>query len=192
MSDAKARFDQFISRVRDIWAEEADMARRMDKVKPELEALISTPSVIAATKEWPSTEGRGNLLLYSDPDADFVVNAVVREPGRKGNVHDHADAWVLYGLVDGQEHLERYDRVDDGQTPGHAVVRLASVTEGRPGHVDVVAPNAIHAERGGADRSVAMIFRSVRLVGRVLQKGYDPIRNTVTERSGPNQIPFSL
>jgi hypothetical protein len=58
--------------------------------------------------------------------------------------------------------------------------------------VDVVSPNDIHAELGGPDRSVAIIFRSVRLVGRVLQNGYDPVTNKVVQRSGPRQVPFEI
>ena len=48
-----------------------------------------------------------NLLLYVDPEHHFAINAVVRTPGRVGGVHDHADAWVLYGVLDGSESLER-------------------------------------------------------------------------------------
>jgi hypothetical protein len=39
---------------------------------------------------------------------------------------------------------------------------------------------------------VAIIFRSVRLVGRVLQNGYDPGTSKVIQRSGPNQMPFEI
>jgi predicted metal-dependent enzyme (double-stranded beta helix superfamily) len=114
-------------------------------------------------------------------------------PGRSGSVHDHADAWVLYGVLDGSEKLERYDRVDDGTRPGHAQLRLASVTTGTRGRVDLVPPHAIHAEQGGPTRSVAIIVRSQRLgEGTVLQHTYDPSTNTVVERYGPTQIPFDL
>src|SRR5262249_44710235 len=36
----------------------------------------------AHSASWPSTEGYKNLLLYVDPDHHFVINAVVRAPGR--------------------------------------------------------------------------------------------------------------
>jgi hypothetical protein len=58
--------------------------------------------------------------------------------------------------------------------------------------VDLVSPFAIHAEQGGPTRSVAVILRSERLVGRVLQHGYDPTTDTVVERHGPTQVPFEL
>ena len=185
-------FESFIADVRAAWASETDTGRRMEKTKPILERLVSDPGLRAASRNWPSTEGHKNLLLYTDSDYGFVVNAVVRTPGRKGSVHDHSQAWVLYGLLDGTESLERFDRLDDGSKPGYAEVKRTSVTTGGPGNVDLVPPFAIHAEQGGPARSVAVILRSERLVGRVLQHGYDPATNQVVERHGPTQVPFEL
>lgn len=186
-------FDEFIADLRAVWASEPDMQRRMERAKPLLERLVKDETLRAHSATWPSTEGRKNLLLYVDREHDFVVNGVVRLPGRTGSVHDHADAWVLYGVLDGSESLERYERVDDGSRPGYAEVRLQSVTTGSQGKVDLVPPHAIHAEQGGPTRSVAIIVRSQRLgEGTVLQRQYDPKTNTVTERYGPTQIPYDL
>jgi hypothetical protein len=104
-----------------------------------------------------------------------------------------AGAWVLYGVLDGSESFERYERIDDGSRPGHAELRLASVTTGTQGKVDLVPPHAIHAEQGDPTRSVAIILRSQRLgEGTILQRGYDPKANTVVERFGPSQVPYEL
>jgi len=185
--------DAFIGELRAVWAEDSEDRVRMARAKTLLERLVLDAGLKAHSANWPSTEGRKNLRLYVDPDHGFVINAVVRVPGRKGSVHDHADAWVLYGLLDGNESLERYDRLDDGSTPGHAKVRLASVTTGTQGKVDLVTPHAIHAEQGGAVRSVAIILRSKPLgEGTVLQNGYDLKTNTVIARYGPTQIPFEV
>jgi predicted metal-dependent enzyme (double-stranded beta helix superfamily) len=165
----------------------------MENAKPLLEQLVKDENLKAHSAQWPSTEGYKNLLLYVDPDYHFVINAVVRMPGRTGSVHDHADAWVLYAVLDGSESLERYDRIDDGSRPGYAELRLSSVTTGRQGKVDLVAPHAIHAEQGGPTRSVAIIVRSQRLgEGTVLQHTYDPKAKTVIERYGPTQVPYEL
>jgi predicted metal-dependent enzyme (double-stranded beta helix superfamily) len=185
--------EMFIGELRAVWAAEADDCARMERTKPLLEWLVMDARLKAHAASWPSTEGRRNLRLYVDPDYGFVINAVVRVPGRKGSVHDHADAWVLYGLLDGSESLERYDRIDDGNTLGYAEVRLSSVTTGTQGKVDLVKPHAIHAEQGGSTRSVAIIVRSKPLgEGTVLQNGYDPDAKTVVERYGPTQIPFEV
>ena len=186
-------FAKFIEDLRAIWAADTDNRRRMEKAKPVVEQVVKDPSLKAHSANWPSTEGGKNLLLYVDPDHGFAVNAVVRVPGRTGKAHDHGDAWVLYGVLDGSESLERYDRVDDGSRPGYAELRLSSVTVGTPGKVDLVPPHAIHAEQGGPTRSVAIIVRSQRLgEGTVLQHGYDPGAKTVVERYGPKQVPYEL
>ena len=186
-------FDAFIGDLRAIWAAETDDRRRMEKAKPLLERLVLDDALKAHSRTWPSTEGRKNLLLHVDPDHGFVVNAVVRMPGRTGSVHDHADAWVLYGVLDGTESLERFERIDDGSRPGHAEVKLSSVTTGSQGKVDLVEPRAIHAEQGGPTRSVAIIVRSQKLgQGTVLQGRYDPKTNIRTEGYGPTQVPYEL
>ena len=185
--------EKFIADLRTIWSAEADNHRRMERAKPLLEQLVKDVGLKAHSASWPSTEGYKNLLLYVDPEHHFVINAVVRAPGRTGSVHDHADAWVLYGVLDGSERLERYKRIDDGSRPGFAEVRLASVTTGTQGTVDLVPPHAIHAEQGGPTRSVAIIVRSQRLgAGTVLQRRYDPKSKTVIERYGPTQVPYEL
>jgi len=185
--------DKFIGDLRAVWAADSDNQRRMEKARPLLEQLVNDQTLKARSKDWPSTEGRKNLLLYVDPDHHFVINAVVRMPGRTGSVHDHADAWVLYAVLDGSESLERFERVDDGSKPGYAEVRLSSVTTGTQGKVDLVSPHSIHAEQGGPTRSVAIIVRSQRLgEGTILQRRYDPEAKTVVEQYGPTQIPFEV
>jgi predicted metal-dependent enzyme (double-stranded beta helix superfamily) len=188
-----AVFQRFIDDVRAIWSEDPDMGRRMERAKPLLERLVMDPGMHARSRTWPSTEGRKNLLLYVDEEHGFAINAVVRVPGRTGSVHDHASAWVLYGVIDGSESLERWHRVDDGSRPGYAKVELTSVTTGSQGKVDIVPPHDIHAEQGGATRSAAIILRSMRLgEGTILQKQYNALTGEVTEQFGPRQIPFAL
>jgi len=133
-------FDSFIADLRAVWAAETDDRRRMEKAKPLLEKLVLDPLLKAHSADWPSTEGRKNLLLYVDPDYHFVVNGVVRMPGRTGSVHDHADAWVLYGVLDGSESLERFARTDDGSRPGYAEVKLTSVTTYTP-KITILTPS---------------------------------------------------
>ncbi len=185
-------FETFIQDLRAAWAELPDTEARMKKGQNLLEALVRDPSLLAASKSWPSTEGRKNLLFYEDPDCGFAINGVVRVPGRKGSIHDHAHAWTAYGLLDGTESLERYRRVDDGSKDGYAKLELESVTQGTPGKVDLVPPFDAHAEQGGPTRSVAVILRSERVAGKVLQGSYDLENNTVRRIEGPTNIPYEI
>lgn len=181
----------FIDDLRAIWASDSDIGSCMEKAKPLLEKLVQNQDLQARSADWPSTEGRKNLLLYVDEQYEFAVNAVVRVPGRKGSVHDHAHAWVLYGVLCGTESLERYERIDDRSREDFAQVRMTSVSVGSPGKVDLVPPFDIHAEQGGPTRSVAIILRSTKL-GDITQRQYDPVTGEVRPGPGPTQIPFEL
>jgi predicted metal-dependent enzyme (double-stranded beta helix superfamily) len=185
-------FEEFIQELRAAWAELPDMEARMKRGQALLERLVKDPSMREASKSWPSTEGRKNLLFYEDADYGFAINGVVRVPGRKGSVHDHAHAWTAYGILDGTESLERFRRVDDGSKPGYAQLELESVTQGQPGKVDLVPPFDVHAEQGGPTRSVAVILRSERVAGKVLQGSYDKESNTVRRVEGPTNIPYEI
>lgn len=186
-------FQQFIDDLRAIWADVPDDATRMTRAHALIEGnLLPDTELLAHSKEWPSTEGGKNLLLYTDPDYGFVINAVVREPGRTGSVHDHADGWVLYGLLDGTETLERFDLVEDRRKDGYAKVVQTSANPGQAGKADLVKPYDIHAEQGSDIRSVAVILRSRVLVGQVLQGRYDRETGAYHEGSGPKQVPFEL
>jgi predicted metal-dependent enzyme (double-stranded beta helix superfamily) len=194
MSDTKqlAVFEKFIQDLRAAWSELPDMEARMKKGQRLLEALVKDESLRQASRSWPSTEGRKNLLFYEDPDYGFAINGVVRLPGRKGSIHDHAHAWTAYGLLDGTESLERFRRIDDRSKEGHAELELESVTQGTPGKVDLVPPFDIHAEQGGPTRSVAIILRSERVAGKVPQGSYSMEGNLYRQIEGPTNIPYNI
>ena len=194
MSDTKQLpvFEKFIQDLRAAWSELPDMEARMKKGQQLLEALVKDEGLRQASRSWPSTEGRKNLLFYEDPDYGFAINGVVRIPGRKGSIHDHAHAWTAYGLLDGTESLERFRRIDDRSKEGHAELELESVTQGTPGKVDLVPPFDIHAEQGGLTRSVAIILRSERVAGKVPQGSYSMEGNLYRQIEGPTNIPYNI
>jgi predicted metal-dependent enzyme (double-stranded beta helix superfamily) len=185
-------FERFIQLLRAAWSELPDTDARMRKSTILLEELVKDPSLKHVSKSWPSTEGRKNLLFYEDPDYHFAINGVVRVPGRKGSIHDHAHAWTAYGILDGTETLERFRRVDDRSKDGYAKLELESVTEGEAGKVDLVPPFDIHAEQGGPTRSVAIILRSERVAGKTTQGSYDIEKQTVRQIDGPIQVPYEI
>jgi predicted metal-dependent enzyme (double-stranded beta helix superfamily) len=185
-------FEKIIEGLRAAWAELPDMEARMKKGQKLLEELLQDAALQEASKSWPSTEGRKNLLFYEDPEYGFAINGVVRVPGRKGSIHDHAHSWTAYGLLYGTESLERYRRIDDGTKEGYAKLELETVTEGKPGKVDLVPPFDAHAEQGGPARSVAIILRSERVAGKVLQGSYNMENDTIRRTDGPTNIPYEI
>ena len=192
MNKTLPAFETFIRRLRSAWAQLPDTEARMRRGAELLQDLVSDPSVRQAARNWPSTEGRKNLLFYEDPDYGFAINGVVRTAGRKGSIHDHAHAWTAYGVLDCTERLERFRRLDNKMIDGYAKLELESVTEGKPGTVDLVPPFEAHAEQGGPMRSVAIILRSERVAGKVLQGSYDKESNTVRRIEGPENIPYEI
>lgn len=172
-------FGKFIAELRRIWREVPGDGARMRAAREPMRDLLADPAIGSASEAWPSTEGRRNLLFYEDPEHGFVINGVVREPGRRGGIHDHDHAWVLYGVLTGEETLERYARDEDRRS-------------GRPGTIDLVPPFDIHAEQGGPGRSVAVILRSARIAGRGRQGSYDARTGECRRVEGPEQIPYRL
>ncbi len=185
-------FEHLIQELRRVWASESDVETADEARRDSAQGCARrSRRSCAHSKQWPWTPGQ-NLLLYEDPDHGFAINATVRKPGSKGAIHDHGHSWTLYGLIEGTERIERYQRLDDGKRDGHAELKLVADREMGPGGVDFVPPYSVHAERGGPDRSVAMIVRSERMVGRFKQHMFDPEKNTVAEAWGPEQVPYEL
>jgi predicted metal-dependent enzyme (double-stranded beta helix superfamily) len=156
-------FEKFIEDLRMAWKELTDTEARMKKGQTLLEELVKNDSLRQASKSWPSTEGRKNLLFHEDEECGFAINGVVRVPGRKGSIHDHAHAWTAYGVLDGRK-LERFPPCRRSLEEGYAKLELESVTEAMP-QVDLVPPFDI-AEQGGPTRSVAVILRSERVAAK--------------------------
>lgn len=185
-------FRNFIGELRAVWASVGDTEARMHAAQPLMERFVQHTDLRAASRKWPSTEPRKNLLFYEDPEFGFAINGVVRSPNYRGGIHDHAHAWVLYGLIDGCETLERFARLDDGSLAGYAELAKTAGTAGTRGRVDLIPAFGIHAEQGGSGRSAALIVRSERIAGRSLQNSYNLVERRVVAREAPEQIPFQL
>ena len=144
---------KFIASARMLHAEEADPAKRWEKMTPLLQELIADPAVKEQSKYWPDCSQGGeraeNLLFYEDPDYKFVINGLIKAPHTRTAIHDHAHNWTLYGVLDGSESIERYERLDDGSKPNYAEVRKSVNVKVSAGKIDLVPPYAIHAEESG-------------------------------------------
>ena len=195
MAKSSSAVQNFIQSARAVFAEESDAARRWDKMRPLLEALLADDTVRAQSRDWPQcsqgSDRAENLLFYEDPDYKFVINGLIKAPQTRTQIHDHAHNWTLYGVLDGTESIERYRRVDDGSKPEYAEIRQTENIKVGPGKIDLVAPHEIHAEQSGDERTVAIIIRAEKS-GGFLQGRYDPTTNRYWQGYGPQQIPFEL
>jgi len=192
--------DRFVSKTRDLFARETDPEKRWTSLEPVLAELLADPEVIAASKKWPACvprDGRAeNLIFYVDPDYGFAVNGLVVDAGGrgyagKGRIHDHAHIYTLYGVLDGQQKIERYDRLDDRSKPGYAEIREKDDILVGPGVIDLVRPYEPHSETNIGQRTVAVIIRSQQ-GGTFNQGRYVPEKNEYYESLGPRQTPVDM
>jgi hypothetical protein len=192
--------DRFVNKTRHLFGRETDPEKRWTAMGPVLAELLSDPTVIEASKKWPDchvVDNRAeNLLFYEDPDYKFVVNGLVvnetgYDPKITSRVHDHAHIYTLYGLLDGHQRIERYERLDDRSQPDRAEIRQTVNSECGPGEIDLVRPYEIHSEDTLGERAVALIIRSEKS-GSFLQGRYLPEKNGYWEGYGPRQTPMSM
>jgi predicted metal-dependent enzyme (double-stranded beta helix superfamily) len=185
---------KFIESARKLHAEENNPAKRWEKMTPLLQELLADPSIREQSKSWPTcsqADRAQNLLFYEDPNYQFVINGLIKAPKSRTQIHDHAHNWTLYGVLDGNETIERYERVDDGTKADYAEIRKTVDVHVGPGKIDLVPPYEIHAEESGDERTVAIIVRAEK-AGSFLQGRYDPATKKYWQGYGPEQIPYQL
>ena len=186
---------KFIDTTRALFAVESDPAKRWQKMPPLLEELLANPAIKEQSKSWPDCSQGGeraeNLLFYEDPDYKFVINGLIKAPKTRTQIHDHAHNWTLYGVLDGTETIERYERVDDRSKPDYAEIRKTVNLKVGAGMIDLVPPYEIHAEESGEERTVAIIVRAEK-AGGFLQGRYDPVTHKYWQGYGPKQLPYEL
>ncbi len=191
--------DRFIAKTRDLFAEETNLDRRWELLRPVLQELLDDPRVQEASQHWPDCvlrDGRAeNLLFYEDPDYGFAINGLTkggsRTAGERTRIHDHGHIYTLYGVLDGHERVERYERTDDGSKPDYRPIRRTTDQMVGPGEIDLVKPYEVHAEVTVGERSVAVIIRSQK-AGEFNQGRYDTETGAYFESVGPVQTPAEM
>jgi predicted metal-dependent enzyme (double-stranded beta helix superfamily) len=192
---AQSAVQKFVASTRELFTAEPDPAKRWEKMTPLLQQLLADPSIKEQSKNWPNcsqgSDRAENLLFYEDPDYKFVINGLIKAPKTRTQIHDHAHNWTLYGVLDGTETIERYERVDDRSKPNYAEIRRTVNVKVGAGKIDLVPPYEIHAEESGDERTVAIIVRAEK-AGSFLQGRYDSATNRYWQGYGPKQLPYEL
>lgn len=190
--------ERFIGKTRDLFAREPDLEKRWTALSPILAELLADSEVLEASKGWPDCvplDGRAeNLLFYEDPEHGFAINGLTKGVARQGErtrIHDHAHIYTLYGVLDGHERIERYERIEDRSRPGYVPIRKASDLLVGPGEIDLVKPYEVHAEVTVGERTVAVIIRSEKS-GGFNQGRYNLETGEYFESLGPRQTPVEM
>jgi predicted metal-dependent enzyme (double-stranded beta helix superfamily) len=145
MPDLLPAARHLVDGLRDLYRSEVDDRGRWERAGGLLRELLADDDLAERAKGWPVSHDRTNdrytnLLFYEDPDHGFVLNGLVKDRTGKTAVHDHGHAWVLYGLLEGTERVQRFERTDDGSVPGRADLRPSVEVELHAGEVDLVPP----------------------------------------------------
>ena len=156
-----AAFATFIDSMRTHYGKQLPEQDHWKGVRDLLKILCADQGMRELSRRWEAKVGR-EYILHHDPEYDFFVGALVREPNHKAGIHDHGPTWTIYGVLDGTEMTHIYDRIDDGGKPGFAEIRLRGKYEAPTGHVDIVPPHVPHAEWGVSDWSVAITVRTTK------------------------------
>jgi len=154
-------FNEFIADLRAHFAKGLPEVEQWEGVRRLQQTLVSDEQLREVSKGWERKKGR-EYILHHDPDYDFFVGALVREPKHTATAHDHGPTWTIYGVLDGDEVTHVYDRIDDGSKPDYAELKLKVRSEAPAGTVDVVPPHIPHAENGASPRSVAITVRTTK------------------------------
>ncbi len=131
-----------------------------------------------APKHGGASESR---VLRSDGPDDLTLTLARFHAGRPTGVHDHG-AWGVACVVDGQDRYQRWERLDEGEAPGRARLRLAEELISGPG--DTVywydRPHDIHNQQGegGPVRELVLFGRDT---SRIPRRYFDPAKGSYHE-----------
>lgn len=117
--------------------------------------------------DYPSPDGAERQKLYlisEERDRSFAIYLSIMCQGRRVPPHNHT-TWACIAAVEGCEFNQFYDRVDDGATPGHAILREGRQVRIEPGCSIALMPDDIHAV---ANLDAPMI-RHLHFYGRALE-----------------------
>src|SRR5688500_2753227 len=142
--------ERFVEQTRALFAREPDLEQRLTALTPILAELLADPQVREASRSRPEClprYGRAeNMLFYEDPDYGFAINGLTKGDARQGGrarVHDHAHIYTLYGVLDGHERIERYERLDDRSRSDYAEIRKTADMPVGPGEIALVVAHEL-------------------------------------------------
>ena len=143
-------FEKFIQDIRASWAQLPDTETRMKKTAELLRGLVGDETMRQHCKNWPSSDGHKNLLLYEDPDYGFVINAVVRVQGAQGGGRNVGEACHMYDvfrfLTGSRVRSISASAIDPGPVPFQRNENFSATTSPR-------LASAASAEMGSPDAS---------------------------------------
>jgi predicted metal-dependent enzyme (double-stranded beta helix superfamily) len=164
---------------------QAAYAILVQRAKPLLERLLTGMTAPDATDDLLSTNGRVRRLVHRHPTGAYTIWAMMFLPGRTTPVHDHS-TWGLVGVWRGEEHEERFERVDHHAYADHAELRPLGTAVNTAGCVTVLVPpnHDIHRIANPTSEPALSIHIYGRSIAGKTQRVYDPATGRVLTRDG--------
>jgi predicted metal-dependent enzyme (double-stranded beta helix superfamily) len=150
----------------------------MRKLKPKLEALITSSSPIPSSAFSPRQDRYAMNLIYKPKDERFSVIGAVWKPGQTTPIHDHL-TWAMIGTYRGQERESIFRRSDNLSNAHYAKLQKVSERTNQKGHVTVLGSSGIHRVDNVASEPALSIHVYGRDIGSVERHTYDPVTGEV-------------
>jgi 3-mercaptopropionate dioxygenase len=168
--DAERRMGDLVGAVRAAMRYQASWALTVDLVADQLRRHLPGPELLTSEQRYGDPLGYRCHLLHAEPDGSFSITALVWRPGQATPVHDHV-TWCVAGVIEGDEHEERYVLREDGwlQIDGTSVNATGDVS-------GLVPPGDIHRVRNaGADTAISLHVYGTDLsrLGSSIRRVYD-------------------
>jgi predicted metal-dependent enzyme (double-stranded beta helix superfamily) len=179
----------FVADLRAALSKDAPQDARLEEGAAALQRLLANPAALTPYR-WAFEHGRGPWELHADPEFGFVVTLLLKARGQTTPVHNHGEAWTLYGIFEGTELIHRYDRHDGRQQPDRADVRLTVDHRRGPGEVEIEPAYAIHNETTSAEGDTVAIAVRGRDLATVNGERFDLTTGAMSVGPGNGALPL--
>ena len=118
----------FVADARRIMEVEGGIANReaaVDQLEPLLKRALDGPGWTDARYATVVDGERPGFRYYQNEDGSLNIYGVLFRPEHPTPTHDHV-TWGIIGVYSGRQRTTRYNRADDGSTPGVCKVELVS------------------------------------------------------------------
>jgi predicted metal-dependent enzyme (double-stranded beta helix superfamily) len=173
----------------------ASHAERVEALKPAFSRLLAAdgwlPDAFASPDRTSGMGGGiGQYALYRADDGSLCLFSLVVPAGVSTPVHDHL-AWGLVGVYRGAQQDTTYERLDDGNEPGRASLRIATQLIVSRGDFYALLPpeGDIHYVNTVSQSPSVSIHLLANDTACVWRHRFDPDAGTVTAfRSGYSNV----